>query len=276
MTAPSERRYSLAYLTACHSSAVEAIRIAADLGYRHVGLRPLPNGPGAPCQALIDAPAIRREVLALQRDTGVTVFDLEIVRIDAGFEPSAHDPLFELGEALGARAVLVAGDDRDPARLADSYARLCDRMRPYGLTADLEFMPWTGVPNARSALATVEAAGRPSNAGILVDALHVDRSSTSLDDIRALPRGLLHYAQVCDAPSRMRHGRHFTDDELITTARSARLPPGEGDIDLRGLSDALPADLPLSIEVVHLDRMRLLGDARWAGACLSAARRLLG
>lgn len=43
---------------------------------------------------------------------------------------------------------------------------------------------------AQAALRIVAGAGRPSNAGILVDALHVARSGTTLDDLRAIPRAL--------------------------------------------------------------------------------------
>jgi len=100
-------------------------------------------------------------------------------------------------------------------------------MKPYGMTADLEFMPWTAVPHARAALSVIEAAGMPPNAGILVDALHFDRSATTLDDIRA------------------------------------------------GLFAALPADLPVSVEVVHLERMRAMDPAEWARQCLEASRRYL-
>ena len=87
---------------------------------------------------------------------------------------------------------------------------LCEAMRPYGLTANLEFMPWTAVPHAQSALRIVTNAGMPSNAGILVDALHFGRSTTSLDDIRAIPRQLLHYAQICDAQA----GLNFSTEEF--------------------------------------------------------------
>jgi sugar phosphate isomerase/epimerase len=131
------------------------------------------------------------------------------------------------------------------------------------------------VPHARAALGIVEAAGMPSNAGILVDALHFDRSATTLEDIRALPRHLLHYAQVCDAPGRNRLGRDFTVEEMIHTARCERLQPGEGDIDLAGLFAALPADLPVSVEVVHLDRMKTMPPAEWARQCLAASRPIL-
>lgn len=270
------RVLSMAYLTACDATPPEAVRIAAALGYAHVGLRLLPNAPGAPQQHLIDKPEALRETVALLRDTGVGVFDLEIIRINEGFEASGFRPLLDAGAALGARAVLVAGDDTDATRLADGYARLCELMKPYDMTADLEFMPWTAVPHARAALSIIETAGMPSNAGILVDALHFDRSATSLEDIRALPRQLLHYAQICDAPGRARQGRDFRVEEMIHTARCARLQPGEGDIDLAGLFSALPADLPLSVEVVHLDRMRAMEPAEWARQCLEASRRLVG
>ena len=39
---------------------------------------------------------------------------------------------------LGARAVLVAGDDPDEARLTANYARLCEVMQPYGMTGTVK------------------------------------------------------------------------------------------------------------------------------------------
>lgn len=266
------RLYSLAYLTAHTLTPPQSIRLAAELGYAFAGLRLLPNAPGAPQQFLIDRPEVLRETVAAQRDTGVGVFDLEIIRIGAAFDVAAYLPLLEAGAALQAKAVLVAGDDTDEPRLVESYARLCEAMQPFGMTADLEFMPWTAVPDAKAALRVIHAAGQPRNAGILVDALHVDRSATTLDDIRAIPRALLHYAQICDAPTRAQHGRAFSVDEMIHTARCERLMPGEGGIDLQGLFDALPHDLPVSVEVVHLARMATLGQPAWARDCLAASR----
>ncbi|MEO6320509.1 MAG: sugar phosphate isomerase/epimerase [Polaromonas sp.] len=265
------RIYSLAYLTSHTCTPPQAVRLAAELGYSFVGLRLLPNAAGGPQQFLIGQPEVLRETVAAQQGTGVGVFDLEIIRIGEGFDERVYLPLFEAGAALKAKAVLVAGDDTDEARLTDGYARLCALMQPYGLTADLEFMPWTAVPDANAALRIIKAAGSPANAGILVDALHVARSSTTLDDIRAIPRELLHYAQICDATP----GTHFTVEEMIHTARCERLQPGEGGIDLRGLFAALPQDLPISVEVVHLARMAGVGQTEWARQSLAASRALL-
>lgn len=262
------RTYSLAYLTSHRCTPPEAIRIAAASGYAFVGLRLWPNAPGAPQQHLLGQPAVLRETLAAQRDTGVGVFDLEIIRIGEQFDPHAWDALYDAGAALRAKAILVAGDDTDEARLAANYARLCEVMQPYGLTADLEFMPWTAVPDARAALRTITSAGKPANAGILVDALHFGRSRTTLDDIRAIPRELLHYAQICDATA----GLGFTSEQMIHSARCERLLPGDGTIDVQGLFDALPADLPVSVEVVNVAREAEASPAQWAATCIAASR----
>ena len=250
------RIYSLAYLTSCLISAPQAMQLAANTGYQQVGFRLLPNMAGAPQQHLIGQTEALRETLAIQKATGVQVLDLEIIRMGEQFDARAYLPLLEIGGQLKAQCVLVAGDDTNPTRLADSYARLCELMQPFGLTADLEFMPWTAVPNVKSALQLIAAAGNPANAGILVDALHFGRSTTTLDDIRNIPRHLLHYAQICDAQA----GLNFTTEQMIHTARSERLLAGEGNIDVKGLFAALPQDLPVSVEVVHFERMAQHGQ----------------
>jgi sugar phosphate isomerase/epimerase len=266
------RTYSLAYLTASASTVPQAIGIAAELGYGFVGLRLQPNGPGGPCQSFIDDVAVQRETLARMADNGVQVYDLEIIRIGEQFDPVVHRPLLEAGAALKARAVLVAADDINEQRLSQHYAQLCEFMQPYGLTADLEFMPWTGVKDAQSALRVITLAGTPKNAGILVDALHFGRSTTSLADIAAIPHALLHYAQMCDAQA----GLNFTTEELIHTARQHRLLPGEGTIDVTGLFAALPSDLPVSVEIPDLQRAAALGDRAWAEVALNATKKILG
>lgn len=266
------RTYSLAYLTANACTVPQAIDVAAELGYGFVGLRLQPNAPGGPYQSFMDSPTIRRETMARLADTPVQVFDLEIIRIGEVFDPLAHRPLLEAGQSLNARAVLVAADDTDEHRLAHHFAQLCELMQAYGITADLEFMPWTGVKHAQAAMRVIGLAGHPPNAGILVDALHFGRSNTTLSDITAIPKPCLHYAQICDATA----GMHFSTEELIHTARQERLLPGEGSIDVQGLFAALPQDIPVSIEIPNLARSQMLGDKAWSALALKATRQVLG
>jgi sugar phosphate isomerase/epimerase len=267
--------FSLAYLSACHSTVEEALQIAGQAGYSCIGVRLLPNTQGAPCQKMLGEPALLRQAMAVQADTGVKVFDLEIIRLGEVFDVELYTEFLETGAALGARAVLVAGDDTNLVRLSEHYARLCERLQRYQLTADLEFMPWTGVPDALTALRVIEMAGMPANAGILVDALHVDRSGTTPAQLASLPRHLLHYAQLCDAADRHALGRPLSTEQMIHTARCERLQPGEGAIALAPMFAALPREIPVSVEVVHLERMKQLSALEWAQQCLAASRRVL-
>ncbi|RWR29288.1 sugar phosphate isomerase/epimerase [Sinirhodobacter populi] len=266
---------SLAFLTTFEASPVEAVRIAAKAGYDMVGLRILPAAAsGEPDYPLLSDDRTLREVLAALADTGVTVGDMEIIRLKAENDWDLFARFCERGAALKAKHVLVAGDDTDPARLTASFARFCELAERHGLTADLEFMPWTAVPDAAVALRIVEDAAQP-NGGVLVDALHWDRSRTTLEDIAALPRNRLHYVQFCDGtvpydPS---------DEGLIRVARGERLMPGEGGIDLIALARVIPEDITISVEIPHRElatKIDALGRAEMAIAATRAILRAAG
>jgi sugar phosphate isomerase/epimerase len=265
------RTYSLAYLTTQGLAPPDAISLARATGYDAVGIRILPASPGGAFAGLIEDKQLSQETVRRIADTGVSVFDVEIVRIAADFDVANYAPFFDVCAVVGAKAILVAGDDPDEARLTRSFAAFCAAAAPYALTADLEFMPWTAVPDCKTALRIVTQADQ-ANGGVLVDALHWARSGSTLADVAAIPGNRLHYGQICDAPA----GTPKTVAELIHTARCARLLPGEGGIDLKALFAALPGELPISIEIPHDERIPLVGVAAWARHSLDAAKRVLG
>lgn len=238
------RSLSLAALTVLDVSPPEHVRIAALTGYSHVGIRLLPATPDDPDYDMLgDTPTVR-ETLAALRDTGIRVSDVEIVRLTPDFNLDALRPFLETAARLEAQQVLVAGNDDNLRRCADNLARLAQAGEAYGLTMNLEPMPWTHLPTLASAQKLI-AASRQHNVGILVDAIHFWRAGESLDALRALAPQQLNYMQLCDAPARIP-----TDTgELIYQARCARRVPGEGELDLRGLLAALPPTLPVSLEV---------------------------
>jgi sugar phosphate isomerase/epimerase len=262
--------YSLAYLTSAPMPPPEALTLAGKLGYQAIGVRIMPAAPGGDFSPLTRDATMLGETVRRIKDTGVDVFDVEIARLGAQSKIDDFAPLLETAGKLHARAILVAGDDPDEARLTDMFAQFCRAAAPYGLTADLEFMPWTAVKNAAAALRIVTNAGE-ANGRILVDALHAARSATTLEDIANLPKNLLSYAQLCDAPA----GIPKTDEELIHTARCARLILGTGGIDLGGLVRALPAGLPLSLEIPNDEWLPKLGAEEWGRRTLAAARRIV-
>lgn len=261
---------SLAALTALPLAPPQMLRLAAELDCRAAGLRLLPASPGGLHYPLMDDAPLLRETLAVIADTGVRVLDLEVLRIGEAFDPRAMQAFLATGQRLGARHILVAGDDPDEARLTARFAALCEAAAPHGLSCDLEFMPWTAVRDAASARRIVERAAQP-NGGVLVDALHWARSGSTLDDVSALPRQRLHYAQICDG----RVPGPTTTEALVFDARCERLLPGEGGIALGALFSRLPADLPVSVEVPSDSRAPRIGYAAWARQAVAAARAVL-
>lgn len=267
----SMRPLSLAYLSVNASTACEALLIAQKTGYQFVGLRLQPNTPGAPFQHFITEPKIQAQARAIMADTGMGVFDIEIIRIGETFNPKDHEALLAAGQSLSAKAVLVAADDSNVARLSEHFAQLCEFMRPFALTANLEFMPWTGVKDIKAAIEVINKAAKPSNAGILIDSLHFGRSASTLEDIDLIPQEWLHYAQVADATA----GQHFSVEEMIHTAREERLLPGEGNIDIQGIFSRLDRHLPTSVEIPHFKRSRAMGDPAWAQLAYEATQKML-
>ena len=89
--------------------------------------------------------------------------------------------------------------------------------------------------------------------------------------MRDLPRSLIHYVQLCDGPSDYDPG----DEELIRVARTARLLPGEGNIDCVALARAIPKDVTISVEIPNLERAGQLAPREWASAAIAATHRVL-
>ncbi|WP_034997927.1 sugar phosphate isomerase/epimerase family protein [Beijerinckia mobilis] len=264
------RSFSLAHLTVLSLTPPEMTVLAHKLGYDSIGIRLMPASPEGPAYPLMDDPSMLAETLARMADTGISVFDLEIIRLNETFDVKNYLSFFEVGAKLGAKAMLVAGDDPDESRLISSFAALCEAAAPFGLTADLEFMPWTKVPNLRCAIHVVKSAGC-ANGGILVDALHFARSDSHYEDLQMVPTEWLHYAQMCDAPAKIPD----TDESLIYTARCERLLPGEGGIDLHGLFNRLPPQIPVSLEIPNMHRIPLMGLEEWSRQALAAGRSIL-
>ncbi|MCU4411855.1 MULTISPECIES: TIM barrel protein [Acinetobacter] len=241
------REYSLSFLTVADVSPVEAVKIAAKCGYAAVGLRLLPAAPNEVDYPILNDSKLIKETKAALNDTGVRIADVEIVRITQDFEPRKYLQFLSTAEQLGARHILVAGNDPEQSRLIHHFAQFCELSKQFDLSCDLEFMPWTNVKNLAQVEYIVNQSGQ-ENAAILIDALHFDRSDSTLDQIKALNPKQLNYVQLCDGFAEY----DPSDEGLIKIARSNRLVPGQGEIDLVGLIRALPKEIMLAAEVPNL------------------------
>jgi sugar phosphate isomerase/epimerase len=262
--------FSLAHLTVLSLSPPDMIAVAARTGYRHVGLRLIAVTAETPGYPLMNDKAMMCETKSRLGDTGVGVLDIEFVRLAPETDIASFESFLEAGAELGARHVITAAYDPDRARLIGRYAALCDLAAPFGLSVDLEFYPWTAVPNLSSAVAVVGAADRP-NSGILLDTLHFDRSDSTLGELDHVPSNWLPFVHVCDAPAE----RPKTTEGLIFTARAERLFPGDGGIDIAGIMRHMPPGVPVAVETPMERLTREVGPEEVARRAREAAARTL-
>jgi sugar phosphate isomerase/epimerase len=157
--------------------------------------------------------------------------------------------LLRAAEALGARHIKVNGDlqgvEWPMETLAEEFGRLCRQAAEVGAMVAIEFMPFSGIPDAQSALEVVTAAGEP-NGKLLVDIWHVARAGTPLDQIAQLPADVIAHVEIDDARAEPEGG--MWNDTIHN-----RLLPGEGELEVVGFLSAIRATGyggPVGVEVI--------------------------
>ena len=241
------RKIGLAALTVMELPPSEQVRVAAQAGYTHVGLRLIPVAN----QTL--PPLNLPELEARLRDTGIGVLDVEVFRLDASTDVAAFEPVLETSARLGATDLLAHGADADLQRMKEKLGKLCELAGKHGIGVNIEPMPWVEVSTVRKAKRLIEG----TTAAVLADPIHFFREDNTFEDLATVPH---RYLQFCDA----RAERPTNTQELIRQARGDRLFPGEGGLDLKGLLAALPPGLPVSVEIPYAKPMAPLERARRA------------
>jgi sugar phosphate isomerase/epimerase len=246
----NDRPVSLAALTVLEAGPFDTVRIARACGYSHVGLRPVAATPQELHVPILGHRSNRVELRRVLEGEGIAVLDCEIVRLEPKIDWVRMTQVIEFTAEFGARRLLIADNDPEPQRSAGSLARLAELGAAHGVTPCLEFMPWTCAPNLAAARARISGI---ANAALLIDAFHLARSGATPDDLCS-DDPAISYLQLCDIA-----GPIPSIDQILREARSDRLFPGDGEIDLPDLLARLP-QRPISLEV-PADRLR---DAGWS------------
>jgi sugar phosphate isomerase/epimerase len=151
----------------------------------------------------------------------LSVDDMQHILKDNGIEVATIDPLldwfgtgestaeqlmYEAAQALGSPTINLATallPDMSRQQICEALARVCGRAAKRGLSVDVEFLPWSVVPDLPTLLDIVDGSGC-SNALVTLDCLHFYRSGGVPDDLRALGREKLQRIsniQICDIAS---------------------------------------------------------------------------
>jgi sugar phosphate isomerase/epimerase len=260
-------RFSLAHLTVLGCTPPEMTRIAAGAGYDFVSYRLIHMGlANEPDYSLARNRPLFRETESALSTTGLKLHDVELARIVDGVDVARYLPELEAAARLGARRVISSVWTADRTYAVDSLGRLCELAGKLGLQVSLEFVTWSDAPRLGDVVGFVRAV-KQANCGLLIDALHFNRSRIRLEELDEVPRERFHFVHLCDAPREV----PTTREELIRTGREARLDPGEGGIDLAAIVNRIPL-VPYSLEIPNLDRVKRLGYSAHARLCLEHAR----
>jgi len=271
-------RLGLDMLTLLGMPAVDHVRLAAELGCASVsiGLSGLPMARFGyadfapyPDWSLVDDPALRRELKAALRDTGIHIALGEGFRVrpDADLRDAAGG--LDIMADLGARRINAVSMEPDMARTYDQLAILADLVVERGMRFIVEFAPPNAINSLAGALAAVDHVGR-ERCQIMFDAMHFFRSGARLADLAGLDPAQIGYAQLCDVPLVSKDGGYMQE------AMFARQAPGEGELPLREWIAALPADLEIGLEVPMIAAFQAGVSPHDHAARMVAAARGLG
>jgi len=234
----------IAHFTTIGVEPLDYVAMAARVGYSTVGLRLYPAFPGAPFYEIPPGSPVMRAVQSQLANTGLSVYDIEFVVIDAAFAPARLKPIFETAAELGAKRVSVCGDDADAARLCSNVVDLADLARPFGIGIDIENMPWRKVSSFAQAVQLARDTDA-ENVGVLLDALHFTRGGGLPKDLKGGSERFIKSFQLCDTVGPC----PISGDALIAEARSGRMLPGEGALPLAEMLGSIPKECVISVEV---------------------------
>lgn len=182
-------------------------------------------------------------------------------------------PFVDMGAAFRPHHVTAGefgGADGFDVRAAGARLRaVCAAVADVGLRVAVEAFPWSGLKNVATARAVIEESGA-DNAGLMIDVWHFYNSRSSLEDLAGMEPEQIVAVQLND-------GR-IVDDDFLVEARTGRLLPGEGELDVMGLLsglDRLGFRGPYCVEVNYPGYRELPPDEMAQRAFTSAARALV-
>lgn len=271
------RKFSLAYLTIPGTDPLEQIRIAAEAGYDSVSLRTIPmHLPGEPEFIFEKDEALFKATKKALREYNMPLMDIELARVRPDLPIAEYEPAFEKAALLGATDVLGSVWTRDRGFYLDTVGRIADMAAKYGLSYNVEFLPWAGVRSLQEAITMADDVNK-DNLFIMVDTLHAGRAGVTAAELKRTDKKYFRFMHLCDGPAGPDGDPvldNIKDELMLFTARAGRLYVGEGVMDVAGMVAAIPG-APLSIELPNAKQLEARGALGHAKECLRTAKEYL-
>lgn len=255
MSESGDHQVGLAHLSLLDTPPPQLVETAALAGFDFAGVRVRPVTADERPYVMQPGSPLLAETRRRMADTGIRVVDIEFLLLDRTVGRDAWMPVFEAGAALGAEYLTVAASDPDAGRLTATLAQMVQDGKDYGIAPSLEPISYQQVRSLPGAAVLAEETG----CKVLLDALHYARFGGTLDEVASVANRIP-MLQLCDGPAAPPQHR----DALIVESRSDRRIPGQGDLPLAGLVQALDPALPVSVEVAAPELVARLGPLEFA------------
>ena len=277
MIDPMTMEIGLCWGTLQNAGLLELIEVAGRYGFPTLSVRPdsvldcLESGTSEAAlrQRLSDAGVRVRVIDALSADLpGMEEMTAAARRANQRL-PADESLCFRVAEIVRSPIVNVAlfgGQPAPVAALAEAIGQTARRAAQRGLDIVLEFVPGSPIADIRVARTIVETCGAP-NCRILLDPWHLVRSGGTVDDVLALPPGMLGAFQLDD--------RTAPPPGTPYVPMTGRDLPGEGELPLHALTRAALANNPqltAELEVFSEELRGLSVDAAAARAARATAK----
>ena len=244
-----ERKLSLEPLGVMDATDCTLVDVAAGAGFEYISMFAYSTVPQLPTDPAVADRSLRKAVAERLRQTGVKLLNLECFNLTPEEDPAHFKDALEFGAELGAsRATAIVYDNPDRRDALAKFRRLCDMAREHDIAVNLEFFATCrSIPNLDAAVDFVREAAR-INCGIVVDLLHLVRTSGGMAGLVDLNPKLIGMVQVSDG---------LLDSEGIDLQADMleRGLPGTGEFPLREFFAWLDPAVVIGVEVPQLGLM---------------------
>ena len=184
-------------------------------------------------------------------ETGITALDIEVVWFRPDEPLDKHNRVIDIAKTINAKNILCVSSEPDISDTKKRFKYFCEQVAGSDIRVVLEFLAITEINSLQKAVEVVNDVSDPRGA-ILIDALHLQRTGATIEDVanlissEATPGQLIPYVQICDATATLADSTYAG---ILEDAVHLRSIPGEGELPLEALLEIVGPGMPLSLEI---------------------------
>ena len=264
-----EHPLSLEPLSLPEVPARELVDIAGHVGFNYVSMFLHPPAPTFPADSIVSDLTLRRATLAAMKTSGVRLLNIECFNLTPEARVGDFASALACGHELGAlTASVIVNENSERSDVLAKYQRLCDMACEMDIRVNVEFFATSKYMGTLDAAAALVRDSHRANAGVVIDVLHLIRTSGSIDALTALNPDLIGAAQISDGPLLC------AETDLNDEAAYTRQLPGAGEFPLKAFLAALPPTLIVGVEVPLLSLASEFSPRHRARMLIEATRAL--